>query len=343
MSDKFWETQPAKLSNDKMGAVEKPETNEIKTNLPDNFTFKNVTDISALVKFINEFYIEGNELMLNYSEKTFEKLFSMSKHKEEYSIGLFYQDEMVGYVFGKEHKISIYDKIENILSVNFLCLKPEFRRQNLAPLLIKEIKRVAYSNKIYSALFSGDQNRGFAFTEVTYYHLPLNVEKLKKQIYLPHKYADKEYKFRKETKLVDSCAFIKSLNDFNKRMQIYEVFDQNTDEFDHKDSFFYTLQNEKENEFVSFYVLETKDVRNNQKIKKAVLYYWAGSKNILEDAFAYAKDMGVDMFDVINCGRNEVEVLEHFDFLMGTGRMFYHLFNYAVTKTGRSRVNFILF
>lgn len=365
MSKTFWNTQPVTTNkcDEDIGFVENitEETIEqlkntdtlTKHKLNDEFEFKNVACAKTVCVVLNENYVQNSEMMLSYSEQACEKLLNSKTHREEYSLGLFCKNTMVGYVFGKEHEVVIYSKKVKVLSVNFLCLTKQFRNKSLAPVLIEEIKRRAYLNKIYTAVFTGDKNLGFGFTEISYYHNILNVEKLKKLIMLPrfHTENNEIYKMRKDTRLVNNSSvedFVKIkkiLDDQNRLMRIFETFSVENiqNELQTCENFLYTLINEESDSFVSFYIVDTKNIKENYVIKKAILYYWGGSSEILKDAFAFCQSIDVDMFDVLDSNYNEMEIIEKYGFLQGTGSLVYHFFNYKVPVTGRSRINMILY
>ena len=351
----FWKTQPIiKTSTEAIGLIHKDvEINTKQTKLPNGFTWRNVDDPIILTKFLNNhYYLNKERFIFNYHIEIIHKLFSSPWHKKEYSIGLFFNDEFSGYIFGKEHKVMIYEKEEYILSVNFLCLKTELRAQNLAPLLITELKRVAWNNGIYAAVFSNDINRGFCFTEFTYYHMLLDIKKLEKLFPIPIGFQsgiNNDDYMRKNTKLATKDDFEVILALYFKsceKFDFYELFSINSLQYELEpcENCNYTLYNSETKEFISFYLISIFDTQLNIKIKKAYLQYWYGTSAIIKDGFIYCKNiLNVDMFDVLNMGRNETMIINHFPFLEGTGHLFYHFFNYTNPLTSRSKVNFIFY
>ncbi|KAL6121324.1 hypothetical protein NUSPORA_01767 [Nucleospora cyclopteri] len=350
-SSDFWKSQPTKTGEGQEGVINIPkDKTPQKTKLPEKYSWKNVDDVKTVADFLKENYIDNEEIdaSLIFTRESIYKLFNAPTHRNEYSIAIYSANEMIGYIYGKEQRISINGKKERILSVNFLCLQKQHRNKSLAPLLIQELKRVAYNNQIYSGVFVGKENKGFCFTEAVYYHLPLNIEKLSKMIYLPEKYATVEFKRRKETVLPKEEDYKKMYSIYQREKDHYEFFETfEFEEFKYAMKPFknsnYTLYNSSTGEFVSFFVVETAIHKTLQKIRKAYLYYWVGTEKILEDAFSYAKDeLNLDMFDALNLAKNEIMAIGKFPFLEGTGHLFYHMFNYSSSIKSRSRTNFIL-
>lgn len=358
MNDKknmFWKTQPIiKTSTENIGLIHKNvKMNTEQTKLPNGFTWHNIDDPVLLTKFLNNYYyLDKERFIFNYHIEMIRKLFSSPYHKKEYSIGLFFNNEFSGYIFGKEHKVIIYGTEERILSVDFLCLKTELRTKNLAPLLITELKRIAWNNGIYAAVFSNDINRGFCFTEFTYYHMLLDVKKLKKLFPIPigfQSYITSNDCMRENTKLATENNFEAILTLYFKSckdLDFYELFSINSFKYELGlcENCNYTLYNNETKEFISFYLISVFDTQSNITIKKAYLQYWYGTSAIIKDGFIYCKNiLNVDMFDVLNMGKNEIMIINHFPLLEGTGHLFYHFFNYTNPLTSRSKVNFIFY
>ncbi len=285
---------------------------------------------------------------MRYTRESIVKILESKTHKLEYSVGLFEDNRIVGYVYGKVHRVAFNDIPKTVLSVNFLCVEKNQRKVGMASLMIEEIKRRAYCNEIYSAIFSGRDDRGFSFTTVPYYHLPINVEKLRDLIFLPKSYTGVEYRLRNNTIINPTVDHL---------MQMYLIYQNSNDNFTVYEKFGieeffyimtpspncnYTLYNPNTREFSSFFIIDNLNSTNNTFIRKAYLYYWVGGDEIISDTFAYAKSLGIDMFDVLNMGRNGKDIIKKFNLLEGTGKLYYHLFNMKQKKKDSSEMNFIL-
>ncbi|OQS55690.1 N-myristoyl transferase [Ecytonucleospora hepatopenaei] len=290
-------------------------------------------------------------------------------------------------------------------------------------MLINDIKRNAYINGIYTAIFTGERNLGFAFTEVEYYHYILNINRLRKLIYIPYDYINSTNTIYNDdilnSNILNSNILNSNILNSNTRLinndddndfiyinqlllkynqcnvcniQLYEVFndiDALRDNFKIIDNFNYTLINKQEGTFITFYIMyidnklyDTNNTvlydnnninsnnsnntilydnnsnsnntilydNNSKYIKKAILQYHNIGNNtnnnniqILDDAFTFCKSIGVDMFDVLNIAGNDIHIIDKYPFLHGTGKLYYHFYNYNMLPIGRSKINFILY
>ncbi len=77
-------------------------------------------------------------------------------------------------------------------------------------------------------------------------------------------------------------------------------------------------------------------------IKRAYLYYWSGSEEIITDAIAFAMRSNIDMFDAINLSENK-KIIRSLGFKEGTGTLKYHLYNYKKSPVPSYEIDFILF
>lgn len=180
----------------------------------------------------------------------------------------------------------------------------------------------------------------------------LDIKKLEKLFPIPIGFQsgiNNDDYMRKNTKLATKDDFEVILALYFKsceKFDFYELFSINSLQYELEpcENCNYTLYNSETKEFISFYLISIFDTQLNIKIKKAYLQYWYGTSAIIKDGFIYCKNiLNVDMFDVLNMGRNETMIINHFPFLEGTGHLFYHFFNYTNPLTSRSKVNFIFY
>lgn len=350
MGSNFWKDQPVGR-NIQDGVVDDSKNkSNVVTKLPDGLYWDKIDNIEKITSFLRKYYVEdiSSSYRLSYSDDFIDFLLKYPLHKPEYSLGLFKDNKMVGYILGREHLVSIQGKNTKMLSVNFLCLNKKHRCMNLAPLLIEELRRIANQNNIFQAVFTSERNYGFSFCSANYFHYPLNIENL-----IAVELLSKDHKKTKPLALDDETRIatqqdLQSVYQLYKQMveksTIFEIFDE--------DSFVYTFQNradvirtvynEKRNEFASFYIVNTYCIEKNAEIKRAYLYYWAGSSQIILDTLCIAIYLGIDMFDLVNISGNN-KIIKELGFSEGTGSLKYHFFNYEKTPISSSKINFILF
>lgn len=322
---KFWKDQPVAIGEEENGTILKPKTLDTEpVELLEGYCWKETSNIEEIHKFLNENYGERDDWILSYTKESLTKVLLNKNHRPEYSIGIFSSDKMVGYIYGREHSITYNEATEIVLGVNFLCLAKNLRGQYISPLLIQELKRRSFNNNLIKAIFVGGGNKGFRFTEATYYHLPLNIPKLKKNIFLPSNINETTYFMRGDT---ITEVTVEDL------LQVHEIYKENSKKFEvyenfTKEQFLFTVMpcensnyivyNPNTKEFASFFVIDKVNSKSGTIIRAAYLYYWAGSEQILTDTFAYAQKLGLDIFDILNLGENETHIIEKFNLLEGT-------------------------
>lgn len=348
MPSEFWVTQPVGRG-ESIGTIDpKPTIKIVSTTLPKMFSWRTISDIPKITNFLEKFYVEdvSSKYRLSYSNEFFEFLFNHPKHREEYSLGLLCNNELVGYILAREHDLVLRTDHYPAVSINFLCIDKEFRNQNLAPLMIKEITRISHLNGIFRAVFTAEKDYGFSICKARYYHYPMNGENLLKGAIIDD---------------IDEALVIPvlrigtaPLDDPSKIFYLYEkmcknfiIHEQmNQDAFNQvfkgQNDAFITIYNQEAEEFASFFIINTKCIDSNVILKRAYLYYWAGSSAIINDAISYAYSIGVDMFDILNTAQND-SLIRGLGLLEGSGTLKYHLFNVKEEVMSASDVNFILF
>jgi glycylpeptide N-tetradecanoyltransferase len=345
----FWNTQPVNRGSSDGVIDDSKKVPKTQTSLPLNYQWTKVSDTFAIADFLEKYYVEDpcSAYRLVYTPLFFEYLFESPNHKEEYSLGLLHRNELIGYALAKEHLMSLRNKIYKIVSVNFLCLSKEYRNMNLAPLMIKEITRIANTNGIFQAVFTAERDKGFSISTAQYFHFPINevtlikagiIDSPREVIMVPN--------CREDTRLIQDSDLIKDLyENINNSTILYEKFDDISfkQTFSGKNDIFYTVYNDKSKEFASFYIIYTKCLSKNILLKKAYLYYWYGSKEIVSDAISIASRLlAVDMFDLLNISNNE-SIIKDLKFVEGTGSLEYHMFNIKERRIDSKDLNFILF
>jgi glycylpeptide N-tetradecanoyltransferase len=366
MPSQFWNTQPVDKGDSKGTINHKPVINLTPTPLPPNFFWSSINDIPTICKFLENFYVEdtNSHYRLSYSTDFFEFLFNHPSHKIEYSLGLFYNQTLIGYILAREHDLCLLDSVYPSVSINFLCIDKEFRNKSFAPVLIKEITRIANLNGIFKAIFTAEKDYGFSIGQARYFHFPIKSETLLKANIID--FADEVLdvpQIRDDTIVCDSkatcdendsCDGTFRSNGMSKVLDIYNktCFDAWLHEkfnlkifyqiFSGKKDVLTTIYNLKTEEFASFFIVNTKCIESDLILKRAYLYYWAGSSKIISDAIGIANKMNVDMFDILNIGKNS-DVIRELGFLEGSGSLKYHLFNLKEKALDSSEINFILF
>lgn len=344
----FWNTQPVDRGTPEGIIDNSKRAGCIPVFLPAGYRWSRVCDIPRIVAFLEEFYVEDptSSYRLSYSPGFFEFLFAFPSHKAEYSLGLFHENELIGYALAREHLMSLRNQTYKIVSVNFLCLAKEYRNKNFAPLMIKEITRIANLNGIFQAIFTAEKDYGFSILKAPYFHYPMNKKTLLEAgiIDCPGETRDIP-KCRTGTRLATEYSEIKRIYDkMSEHFTIFEKFDDESfvQIFKGENDVLQTVYNEKTGEFASFYIVYTKCLSSGVLLKRAYLYYWHGSAEIVTDSISISHALGVDMFDVLDVANNR-RLIETLRLSEGTGSLRYHIFNIKEEPIQSEKLNFILF
>ncbi|KAF9764393.1 Glycylpeptide N-tetradecanoyltransferase 2 [Nosema granulosis] len=350
---RFWNTQPVEVGEGN-SIIKHPS--KILTEplvLPEGFAFENVTDVKEISKFLSENYVEdvSEQFRLQYSDKFMNYIINNPKHKEEYSLGLRFNNKLVGYVFAREHVLVVEEKESKVASVNFLCVSKDLRGKRISPVLIKEITRRCNCNGIYQAIFTSGTQFSFKVSESNYYHRPLNVKKLVSTGFTTDTKPVKVPTARKNTRKATE-------DDIEKMFELYQMtsatfklyekmdFDDFKYNFLNDSEVISTYVNYNEDKLVSFgsyYILETFCIQKKMKIKGAYLYYCCGGeiKDVVSDLLNFASEEKCDVLNAIDIAESS-KFIDSLDFCYGTGVLNYYLFNWKTKAVNRKDVFFYL-
>ena len=345
----FWGTQPVGRGKSTGTIDPKPSLISTPTPLPQSFAWATIEDVSKISEFLEKFYVEDacSKYRLLYSCDFFKFLFDHPKHKKEYSLGLFYNHQLIGYILAREHNLVLKKNSYPAVSINFLCIDREFRNKNFAPLMIKEITRIANLNNVFKAIFTAERDYGFSISKARYYHFPIKAENLLKAEIIDRADEVMEVPIKRINTVILKTAEAKIFNLFHDMCKKFAIHEEMTEDicnqvFKGNKDVLTTIYNQESNEFASFFIVKTTCIDSGTVLKRAYLYYWAGTESIIKDAIAVASEMNVDMFDVLDIAQNRA-IVKSLKFLEGSGTLNYHLFNLKEEILSCSDINFILF
>ena len=196
----------------------------------------NIIDYQSITEFINKHYLN------NDIQSTIYTIDLIKFYSKDCLIIEFYPKgtkTIVGYVFGRKHKISIYNNIVNTLEVNFLCIIPKLRSINIATYIINIITRECVINyNIAIAEYTVNRKiKSPYFSEKYFYHNPINISKLYQLEFLDQRnnitlYIEKFNKFKYDINFKNSHTiqyinngidyFTKKTIDSNIIKELYE-------------------------------------------------------------------------------------------------------------------------
>jgi glycylpeptide N-tetradecanoyltransferase len=68
-------------------------------------------------------------------------------------------------------KLSVYDKEITVYNISYLCIDKEYRNNNLAEIMFKEMFRRTYIENVYQNVFVSKRLIPKPFSESTYYYI----------------------------------------------------------------------------------------------------------------------------------------------------------------------------
>ncbi|TBU16643.1 N-myristoyl transferase [Ordospora colligata] len=345
----FWSNEPV---DDRGASGVISEEDRIAANveaLPDGFEFDNQSDIAEIAEFLERNYVEdvssGHSLM--YSRKFLEWMFN-SESGKRYRIVFRESGVMVGFIYGRKHKLVVNGEDDNVLGVNLLCVSRKHRGKRIAPLLIKEIVRQANVDGIYRGVFTAGNELFSCVCVGRYYHRPLRMDRLVEAGFCDRMVPVKKLEARKGTRLARSedmevirMLYLKEIT----KHALHEEMDENITDLRCLDDVIYTYVHESVDgisEFGSFFVIDTVEKESGKKIRGAYMWYRGGEdlRMIVNDLMYFAEKCGCDVFNCLDIMGNALFLKEH-EFCIGTGVLRYYLYNWKMEKIDKSKVFFV--
>ena len=192
----FWQSQPVKVSNDNIkqilshtelldkinGDIEKCKIKlDYNSYKGDDLLSAPLTELrSNILKFINNNYVNSDNLCLIYSDELFSYYLHDSIVIQFYPKGS--PEKIIGIIVGKKKKLFLGTKDEpsDIIEVDFLCLLEKLRSMHLAPYMIGILtKETVLQFNIATAYYTiSDSIKSVSFGKKQLFHKPIQVENL---------------------------------------------------------------------------------------------------------------------------------------------------------------------
>jgi len=361
----FWKTQPIQnttikeklnttsdiieLNDDMFGKSE--------INLPEHFTFQvinseNKIDMDDFYNFLYENYNQkGDDTGLHYSKESLKWYLDNPKNFKDMFLFVKYKNKVVGTIIGTPINISIFDNVDTIIDTSFLCIDKTIRTKSLASIMIKELLRRMYFNKVKYGYYTSPLNLPNAISKSNYYHKIINIKKMMDINFICKPQSISNKSFEKLFKLNDNIVLnIKKITDndlerchqlyikYYKQYKIYQLL--SPEEFKYKfmslDNVLDTFILEKDNVItcmISIFYLKSR-IFNNPKHSEyniAQIYHCAYTDiNIFElflnDICILMKQKDIDVINWIEQMSNHL-FLNKLNFKHGSGELYYHFWN----------------
>lgn len=193
-SYKFWSTQPVPKFDEKVDKNEAIEPNktisELRADpyaLPDGFKWEtlNINDplvLTELYTLLNENYVEDDDAMFrfDYQPEFLKWALQPPGWLPDWHIGVRVVKSglLVGFISAIPGRVRIYEKDEQIVEINFLCVHKKLRSKRVAPVLIREVTRRVNLTGIFQAVYTAGVVLPKPIATCRYWHRSLNPKKL---------------------------------------------------------------------------------------------------------------------------------------------------------------------
>lgn len=382
-SYQFWSTQPVPKMDEKIVVnepIDLPKSiDEIRAEpftLPDGFQWDtlNLNDplvLKELYTLLNENYVEDDDCMFRFDYQTDFLKWALQPPgwRMEWHCGVRVSKSkrLVGFISAIPAQIRIYDCIQKVVEINFLCVHKKLRSKRVAPVLIREITRRVNLTGIFQGVYTAGIVLPKPIATCRYWHRSLNPKKL---IDIKFSHLSRNMTMQRTLKLyklpdspktrgfrkmeIEDCdKVVKLLNDYLSKFDLAPIF--NDEEFKHWfipqngiiDSFVVQSSDGSITDFVSYYTLPSTVVYHpvHKTLKAAYSFHNVSTKtpwiDLMTDALITAKNSGFDVFNALDLMDNK-EFLEPLKFGIGDGNLQYYLYNWRCPSMAPNKIGLVL-
>lgn len=380
----FWETQPVpKLEEQFDDSVNEPveppkeHIREEPYSLPEQFTWDTLDIHDPLVlqelySLLNENYVEDDDNMFRFDYSANFLLWALTPPgwlpQWHCGVRVSSNKKLVGFISAIPAKIKIYDKVQQMVEINFLCVHKKLRSKRVAPVLIREITRRVNQQGIFQAVYTAGVVLPKPLATCRYWHRSLNPKKLV-DVKFSHigrnmtlQRTIKLYRLPEETKSpglrileekdIPQCH--KLLTEYLKQFKLSPVF--TVDEFRHwflpREGIIETyvvesVKGKGVTDFLSFYMLPSSIMHHptHKLLRAAYSFYNVTTETpyetLMNDALILAKKKDFDVFNALDLMHNK-EILEKLKFGIGDGNLQYYLYNWKCPQMKPENIGLVL-
>lgn len=382
-SYQFWSTQPVPKWNEKIVTnepIEPPKSiDEIRSEpytLPDGFQWDtlNLNEplvLKELYTLLNENYVEDDDCMFRFDYQTDFLKWALQppgwRMDWHCGVRVVKSGRLVGFISAIPATLRIYDHVQTVVEINFLCVHKKLRAKRVAPVLIREITRRVNLTGVFQGVYTAGIVLPKPIATCRYWHRSLNPKKL---IDIKFSHLSRNMTMQRTLKLFklpdlpktsgfrkmepnDSEKVVKLLNDYLQKFDLVPIFSE--EEFKHWfvpqvgiiDSFVVEASDGSITDFVSYYTLPSTVVYHpvHKTLKAAYSFYNVSTKtpwvDLMLDALITAKNSGFDVFNALDLMENK-EFLEPLKFGIGDGNLQYYLYNWRCPSIAPNKIGLVL-
>ena len=224
----FWNNMPiSNLDNSNKQIIQLEENityKEKPIKLPGKLSWYNIDlckDNNEVVEFLNNNYSDRNsEIQFIFTPELLNWIVSYDERNKLLSIGVKYNNKLVGCIFGLVRKLNLKGKVILGSETNLLCLSKNIRNLNIAPLMIQELTRKNnYLLKINQSIYTTDLHLPNIISSANYLYRYINIRKMLDNNFIEKCLEEelgfdkiKEYYHLKLNKIKGKVVQIKELN-----------------------------------------------------------------------------------------------------------------------------------
>ncbi|XP_071812512.1 glycylpeptide N-tetradecanoyltransferase 2-like [Apostichopus japonicus] len=380
----FWDTQPVPKLEEQFDETVNDPVEERKENireepysLPGQFIWDTLDIHDPLVlqelyTLLNENYVEDDDNMFRFDYSANFLLWALTPPgwlpKWHCGVRVATNKKLVGFISAVPATIKIYEKIEKMVEINFLCVHKKLRSKRVAPVLIREITRRVNMEGIFQAVYTAGVVLPKPLATCRYWHRSLNPKKLV-DVKFSHigrnmtlQRTIKLYRLPEETKSpglrtleekdIPRCHQL--LTEYLKQFKLSPVF--SVDEFRHwfmpQEGIIetYVVENGKGKgvtDFLSFYMLPSSIMHHptHKLLRAAYSFYNVTTvtpyQTLMNDALILAKKKDFDVFNALDLMHNK-DILEKLKFGIGDGNLQYYLYNWKCPQMKPENIGLVL-
>ncbi|EEC06084.1 N-myristoyl transferase, putative [Ixodes scapularis] len=302
-----------------------------------HYQFWNTQPLKELYQLLNENYVEDDDNMFrfDYAPEFLKWALQPPGWTKDWHCGVrvVKSHKLVGFISAVPATIRIYNHVQRMAEVNFLCVHKKLRSKRVAPVLIREITRRVNRQGIFQAVYTAGVVLPKPIGTCRYWHRSLN----------PRKLIDVRFSHLSRNMTMQRTLKLYKLPEYLTKFDLAPVFSE--DEFRHwflprldiVDS--YVVEAEGEDgakvltDFVSFYSLPSTVMHHavHKVLRAAYAFYSVATSvplvELMRDALVVTKNNGYDVFNALDLMDNK-EFLEKLKFGIGDGNLQYYLYNW---------------
>lgn len=380
---KFWETQPVPKLTDSVKDYGRLVSEESMKNrkigeysLPPGFEWhtmdpNNENDLNNVSDFINTYYLEDDDGHFRfYYSPEFLKWALSPPGQEMTDLSVVVQvsksKKIVGFISGVIVNMTVGITTQKMADIDFLCVHPSVRNKSLASVLIKEVtRRVINSHGISQGIYSAVRHIPKPISSVKFYHKHINAQKL-----IDVGFADKSCNYSstlngsdiqntlslinfRKMELKDINIAHELLSSYMKKYTCFPVF--SLSEFKHwfidndfVSSYVVVDKNNNPVDMISYFKLKHSVLKNPNynSIEIACVYYYTCHKYSLgklgENMLTMAKNEKMDVVNITDIMDND-EMINELKFALGTGTLYYYMFNWKCPEIASNQLGKCVF